>query len=235
MQSLQNKTLEKNIIYIHGFGANKNSNTSLIEFCKNNNYKLWSPDLPGHGDMPFDNRKLTIKSFAEFIVNYINDNHIESSIIIGHSMGAAIAACVAVSLKKGAIEKLILISPLNLSIKNSKSKQNLINYFESHNMHVGDKIKKIDTINLLKFALLARNISTNHALIEIDSIYKKLSVPTLVLLGETDPILPCSKSYTYFENLNNKNINIIIQNGDHSLYKTSEICFIKNVKNFIRR
>lgn len=238
MISLQNKELHKNILYIHGYASNKNSNKSLIQFCKENNYNLWTIDLPGHGEAQFGNIKLTIKSFSEFVINFININKIDKPIIIGHSMGGAIAASVASILNKNRVDKLILISPINLSIKNNKfnkSKNNLINYFESNNMHILEKLKKMDTINILKFTLLARNISTNSALNELDIIYRKLNIPTLILLGQNDLILPCPKSFNYFNDLKNNYIKIIIQNGDHSLYKTSEISFVKNVNSFINK
>lgn len=238
MIDLQNKKLMPNILYIHGYASNKDSNKSLIEFCKEHNYNLWTVDLPGHGAAPFGNKKLTIKSFSEFVVDFINDNKIDKPIIIGHSMGGAIAANVASILGNDKVDKLILISPINLSIKNnkfSKSKNNLINYFESNNMHILDKVKKMDKINILKFTLLARNISTSSALNELDIIYKTLNIPTLILLGENDVIVPCAKSFNYFNDLKNRYIKIIIQNGDHSLYKTSELCFVKNVNNFINK
>lgn len=237
MIDLQNKELAKNILYIHGYASNKNSNKSLQDFCNDNNYKLWTIDLPGHGEEPFGNNRLTIKSFSEFVINFINVNKIDNIIIVGHSMGGAIAANVATRLNNK-IAKLILISPLNLAIKNNKfnkSKNNLINYLESSNMHILDKLKKMDAINILKFTLLARNISTNSALNELDVIYRKLNVPTLILLGENDLILPCSRSFNYFDELKNKHLKIIIQNGDHSLYKTSAISFVKNVNNFINK
>lgn len=188
MIDLQNKELAKNILYIHGYASNKNSNKSLQDFCNDNNYKLWTIDLPGHGEEPFGNNRLTIKSFSEYVINFINVNKIDNIIIVGHSMGGAIAANVATRLNNK-IAKLILISPLNLAIKNNKfnkSKNNLINYLESSNMHILDKLKKMDAINILKFTLLARNISTNSALNELDVIYRKLNVPTLILLGEND-------------------------------------------------
>ncbi len=81
--------MRKKLLFLHGaLGAAANFNP-LIEKC-NNHYECISIDFPGHGNN--NNETIfSIKSFTEFLLQYIPANFNEPVSVFGYSMGGYIA------------------------------------------------------------------------------------------------------------------------------------------------
>lgn len=77
------------ITLIHGFCASDRIWDALAQELSN--FRVIWITLPGHGDKPASN-PFTIEELADEIENFYQENNIEKSVIIGHSMGGYIAA-----------------------------------------------------------------------------------------------------------------------------------------------
>jgi len=83
-----NPTKQKNIIFLHGWGSNKE-----IMKCFKDNFKDFKHvyiDMPGFGKSSND-YILTTLDFAKIIDTFLNELNIKKDIIVGHSFGGKVA------------------------------------------------------------------------------------------------------------------------------------------------
>jgi pimeloyl-ACP methyl ester carboxylesterase len=101
------------VLMLHGFGGFLETWAYNIP-CLSQHFRVYAIDLPGHGlsDKPQVDYTTTFATdYAESLVQAFG---IEKPILIGHSMGGAIAISVALGLP-GMIDKLVLVDSAGLS------------------------------------------------------------------------------------------------------------------------
>jgi pimeloyl-ACP methyl ester carboxylesterase len=89
---LEEEYLRPPIVFIHGAGGNY-----LYwppEIRRLTGQRIFAPDLPGHGKSDGVGRQ-SIDDYAQCILDFLDALHIHKAIIIGHSMGAAVALTLA--------------------------------------------------------------------------------------------------------------------------------------------
>ncbi len=79
------------VILIHGNGLSHGQWKYNIGPLSQS-YKVYAPDLPGFGRSDKPEVEYGVPYYVEFLRSFINVLHISRPIIIGHSMGGAIAA-----------------------------------------------------------------------------------------------------------------------------------------------
>jgi len=83
------------ILFIHGAGQSSLTWEYQLEtFSKNENLNFIIPDLPGHGNSK-GSGLTSIEHYADFTQKFIASLDLNSVIIVGHSMGGAIAQLIA--------------------------------------------------------------------------------------------------------------------------------------------
>ncbi|WP_100641408.1 alpha/beta fold hydrolase [Alteromonas facilis] len=108
------------VILVHGLAGNMH-NFSAMEKRLAQHYKVYCLDRPGSGhssrrlstDASFDNQ-------AKMLIEWMNKQHIDSALFVGHSMGGAISLNIAIQAPEK-VKGLALIAPLTapLNIKPS--------------------------------------------------------------------------------------------------------------------
>src|ERR1035437_300443 len=80
------------LIFLHGFGASKNSWYDFYNFFDSLKYTSYLIDLKGFGNssIPKDN-KYSLQDNAMIITSFINQNIKSDYLIIGHSYGGGVA------------------------------------------------------------------------------------------------------------------------------------------------
>jgi pimeloyl-ACP methyl ester carboxylesterase len=104
---------KRTILLVHGFTGD---HAGLAQIAQHwHDYKIITPDLPGHGKTPpMDNDRHTIEGYGRWVRRFMNALDLEPLILIGHSFGASVAARTAADSPQG-IEQLILINPVTES------------------------------------------------------------------------------------------------------------------------
>ena len=88
----------KTLLFIHGYGCNsKYWWAQLQHFSKN--YRVISIDIGGHGQSGTNRDDYTMANFGADVVAVMNQENIEQSYLIGHSMGGPVALEAAVVLQ----------------------------------------------------------------------------------------------------------------------------------------
>lgn len=105
------------IVFLHGlFGTRTNNRSVSRVLARELNCKVYCPDMRNHGESPHHHIH-NYDAMAGDVQRFITDHHIESPIVIGHSMGARTAMAVALRHPKE-VSKLIPVdsSPLSTAL-----------------------------------------------------------------------------------------------------------------------
>jgi len=90
---------DKTLIFIHGFGGDCDNwlfNTSALA----DQFTVYALDLPGHGRSIKAFRDASLSGLADVVLSFMDELHIDTANLIGHSMGGAIAMKTAIAVPK---------------------------------------------------------------------------------------------------------------------------------------
>lgn len=250
----------QNLIIMHGlYGASDN----WVRIAKQlaTNFKIYLPDLRNHGASPHS-EEFSIKIMAEDLLNFMNSQNIEKTILIGHSLGGKIAMEFA-SLHPEKIKKLVIvdIAPRNYVKEEFVQKNNhqeIINTLKNVDLSkytnrkdALEDIVKIDPTKRLMFFMMKNikkgkngelfwkiNINAiannlNTILNKFSADLTKISCPTLFIKGENSPYL----SESDFDYISSKIKDVkfeIIQDATHWVHGEKPDEFIEVVEKFIK-
>lgn len=112
------KILESNqkpaLVLVHGFRGSPLGLEAIADDLRRAGFEVHTPALP-----PFAGAKFPIvsdyspKSYARYLRDYIQDQHLVRPILIGHSMGSIVVAATAQRYPELVNQKLVLLSPIS--------------------------------------------------------------------------------------------------------------------------
>ncbi len=79
------------IVILHGWGLSGKTFGPLAAALTKRGYRVWSPDLPGFGDSTTPEKPLTLADYVRFLEEYLKKHRIEKPIFIGHSFGGRVS------------------------------------------------------------------------------------------------------------------------------------------------
>lgn len=209
----------KAILIIHGFGGGVYDEEYLsteLEFI--NGYDVFTFTLPGHDTMPGKyTRADWIRCSSQHLENLINHGY-KTIYVIGHSMGGVIATYLASKYKE--VKKLVLAAPAFHYLKFKDNKPDIIKSLKFSPEVI--KEYKADVI-LNRMFLLPK-----HALREFMNLIsenydtpKSVKVPTLIIIGSKDNIVPFSSAKYVYENLLSKKKELLLVKGiNHDIFRS---------------
>ena len=198
----------KAVLIIHGFAGGTYDQERLANYLERHaKLDVYSFTLPGHEKRTFKTAKYQewIKASEEMIDSLIKDGY-RSIYLIGHSMGGVIATYL--SSKYPQVKKLVLAAPaFNYLVVEGES--STMDKFKSGiNMVINNDRDEVFT-RFLKLPITSFNEFTKLVDKYKDS-YKDVSVPTLILQGDKDTLVPIKSSMELYENLPVKKKNLVI-------------------------
>jgi pimeloyl-ACP methyl ester carboxylesterase len=104
----------RDIILVHGWSVSGAVYDNLVTELQADGYRLLIPDLRGTGDSSKPATGYTIDKYARDVLAVARDARAGRFVLVGHSMGGAIAQKVA-AMRPGRIEGLVLMSPVPAS------------------------------------------------------------------------------------------------------------------------
>jgi pimeloyl-ACP methyl ester carboxylesterase len=81
----------RDVIILHGWGLSSARFSGLTALITKKGYRVFTPDLPGFGKSTLPEKPYGLVDYAMFLHGYIQDNHINSPIVIGHSFGGRVS------------------------------------------------------------------------------------------------------------------------------------------------
>ncbi|MDH3696463.1 MAG: alpha/beta hydrolase [Nitrosopumilus sp.] len=241
----------RHILFIHGLGSSADRWGNIPKSLSANFHTI-SLDLPGFGesDKPLS-MDYTIENFRDIVINFMNLLAInDKTSIVGHSLGGYIASEVTMQ-NKIDVERLILIdssgflkkpTPLlkeYLCVAMNPTNDNVRNIFEqmvSDSTKIPLKlvesfIKRINLSNA-KYAFKLTLENSTNTQIKLDRLKLIDSVPTLIIWGVEDKVIPLQHSELFKKSIPNSHIEIIPDAG-HAPFteKPEQICEL--IHNFL--
>jgi pimeloyl-ACP methyl ester carboxylesterase len=220
-ETRNNKNSSPPIILIHGAGGDH------LHWPHNlrrlGTFKVYAPDLPGHGKSGGIGEQ-SIEKYTTIIHDWMMRLQLWHAVVIGHSMGGAIAQMLAIKYPK-CVEALVLISsaaslqvdPGIISLLSSPATfpaavdQIIKKSYSSHTSSTMIEQVKGKILQTRPGVLLGDYIACNE--FNANKNLANIKAPACIICGADDKLTPPNKSQELAERLNNAEYNAISQAG----------------------
>lgn len=215
------------IIFMHGWGGNKDSLACLIEKLSTR-YCCISVDFYGFGDTPMPNRVLKLSDYTDSIRELCLHYHTGQVILVGHSFGGRVA--IDYASKYANVDKIILIDSAGMKprfslIKKSKIvKYKLCKKLNIKQKTVGSKDYR-ELNNLMRGTFV--NIVNTFQEKQLNKIYAK----TLIIWGRKDKDTPLYMAKRFNKKLLNSELHVY--DGGHFCYLDRTIQIVNDIADFL--
>ncbi len=241
------------IVFIHGFGTNSDYHDEAGILFKN--YDYYTIELPGHGYTKLEgDHKNILNMFVNFCISMIEFLSLENIILIGHSMGGALAIRIS-NIISNKVKLLIVVSPMNsyisfgviklfflltpktfnetLSLNNVLYKDITKTIDLNIENYVDDNYKyQLENINFFK--KLKHNLYSFKNINDCRRNEKKLSIKTLLIISEFDNVTPYKGAIKSIKRSNKPFIQVsIFRNSGHLPFKEELENYYKEIIDFI--
>lgn len=222
----------KAILIIHGFAGGTYDEEPLARFLElNPNFDVYMFTLPGHESVNRIKNKYTdwIKE-SEKQLKFLLDHGYKSIYVVGHSMGGVIASYLATKYKE--IKKLVLVAPAFKYFYDKDDK--LISVIKKGNLLAKDygystiagRIIKSSLSSVKEFMTLVK---------KYNSTPKSIFVPTLVIQGLDDNVVPKESGQYVYDNLMGMKCLVYVKKCTHDVFKGPKTDKINNlIDNFLK-
>jgi len=220
------------LVVTHGGGGGARGwLQNVTALCEN--YKIYVPDLPGFGGSQLMDGDYGIPEFADFLEDFIRSLGLERFHLVGHSLGGGIALSYALKYPNR-ISKLVLINSLCLGKEMALWVRFLSTsaFFRSLGVaavavlravkwlvnSVYAPLKFVNPLPPVNIHLGERITTLKEQTTVLVSQLSGLMVPTLVVWGAKDGIVPVSQAYAAARLIPNCQLHVF-EGGGHSAYK----------------
>ena len=209
----------KAVLIVHGFAGGTYDEEFLANYLeKNACLDVYTYTLPGHSHI--SNNKSTCKDWiqaSENMMNMLIQNGYREIYVIGHSMGGVIATYLAA--KYSQVKKLVLVAPAFRYLTFEGNDFNLLNAIKLTPEILGQYGKDEVASRLTKLP-----ISTVKEFIKLVDKYQTIAsdvkVPTLIIQGTKDKIVPPKTAEYVYDQLKSKQKKVIyVNNSTHDVFR----------------
>jgi pimeloyl-ACP methyl ester carboxylesterase len=238
--SKQEENDQPAVVLIHGAGG-----THLhwpYNLRRLNNHRVLAPDLPGHGKSEGIGEQ-SIDIYAQGIADWLKEIGISKAVVIGHSMGGAIAQSLAFNHSKF-VHSLVLIStgpvlPVNQDLlekisfpATASAALDMITKW-SYSKETNPKLihQAREQMNAIRPTVIYGDlVACNH--FNSTGRLSKIKAPTLILCGENDKMTPVNLSKQLEVSIPNASLSLIPNAGHMVMLEQPEIV-AEEVINFL--
>lgn len=242
----------KHLLFLHGLGSSSDRWIDIPE-ALSRYYHTIAVDLIGFGGSDSPRLNYTINRFRKFVLDFMRTIQIDDgrTTIIGHSLGGYIAAEIAVE-NKNMIEKLVLIDSSGTLDRPTPL---LEQYLDAALSASHEKVKRvfeqlvaqpwrvfpilvdifINRINRpgAKHAFESAFLNSTTTQIGLDRLKRTRDVPTLIIWGENDNLIPIEHSKVFKESISNAYLEIV-QDAGHAPFAEKPAVVSEIIHEFFR-
>jgi len=220
------------LVVLHGGGGSARTWMKNIEELSGR-YTIYAPDLPGFGHSQSIEGDYYIPELVEFVDKFSHNLGLKSFYLMGHSLGGGIALSYALKFPHK-LKKLVLVSSLCLGKEIALWVRFLSNCVVCRGIGkitlailrgvkwvAGKLFATVEfVVPLSKFSLsLGRKVTTlKEQTTVLINCLSEIMVPTLVVWGAKDPIVPVSQAYAAAKLIPDCQVKVFEDSG-HSVYR----------------
>lgn len=200
------------VVFVHGFGAD-HKGWLLNQSAISESHPTYALDLPGHGASYKRAEDFSARALSEALLSFLSQLGLKNVHLVGHSLGAAVAALAAAS--DGAnIKTLTLIAPAGLGPKingsfldgfiaetRAKKLKPVIEMLVSGPSIISTdmvedvlKFKRLDGAQDALSAVRGANFPRSEQTVSIGAAIADLKIPMQVILGADDKVIPVAQT-----------------------------------------
>ncbi|GAB1876536.1 alpha/beta hydrolase [Mycoplasmoides pneumoniae] len=237
-----------NFIFLHGFGSEYSSFKHVFKLFEKKRWSFFAFNFPGHGNNQSNSvDELKLKHYVELVCDFIIQKRLKKVVLVGHSMGGAIAVLVNAVLRER-IKALVLVAPMNqtsfvvskkrildtLFTRSPKNQQDFIEHTDDKksivNFFVGAFKKRVNFKTLYSDMVQNAKYGNDYLEAGYNAIKEK---PTLVVLGSNDIVTPTKASVEYLAKHSETIIFKIIDGVGHSPHYYAPKLFFDYIGEFL--
>jgi len=209
------------LLILHGWGSNSTRWQKVKKLLEEKRIETLILDLPGFGKIPSPLEIWGRDDYINWILEKTNGKNWEKFNLLGHSFGGGLAVKMAASFPER-IEKLILCAPAIIRRRSIKS------YLFYWAAYLGKKLFSLPGLKkLYPFSqkLIYKLAGTRDYYLadgimkevmkkiweegDLMSALEKIKIPTLILWGERDDVLPLKDAYLIKEKIRDSELKIV--------------------------
>lgn len=245
------KGKKRHVLFIHGLGSAADRWMKIPDELSTDFHSI-AIDLPGFGESDKPGKMdYTIDQFRKIIMSFLKEISInEQTSLIGHSLGGYIASEIAIQ-NQNHIEQLVLIDSSGMlerptpileeyfEAAMNPSKENVRRAFEKMvadpkripTQLVDGFIRRINMPNA-KHAFESTLVNSATTQIGLDRLRKITSIPTLILWGVHDNVIPLEHSKFFKDCISDSRLEII-EDAGHAPFAEKPDQVSQLLKNFL--
>ncbi|MGI0047661.1 MAG: alpha/beta fold hydrolase [Nitrosotalea sp.] len=216
------------VVLIHGLGSQAERWSNVIPYLSKNHHVI-VPDLIGFGYSDKPQVDYTPKYFVKFVFDFLEKLGIEKTIMIGSSLGGQIVAESAAASDGNIIQKIVLVSPTGTMRTTNPTLDAYVmaalcpqhDAIKTAYQMMSGKHRDIDKSTIERFRLGMSQPNAKMSFLSAVISFKHwpaitqrlplISVPSLVIWGRNDTMIPINFSNEYVSGL--KNCQFVVMEG----------------------
>jgi len=211
----------ESLLILHGWGSNSERWQRVKELLEKKGIEVLVLDLPGFGKTLSPQKAWSRDDYINWIFQKVKERNWEKFNLLGHSFGGGLAVKIAATFPER-IEKLILLSPAIIQRKSIKT------YLFYYISYLGKKVFSLPGFKIfhpLAEKLIYKLAGTKDYYVAdgimketmkkigkeepLEMILEKIKIPTLILWGKKDDVLPIIDAYYIKEKIKGSELKII--------------------------
>lgn len=203
------------VVLVHGYGGDKSSWQFVQEPIATDGRRVYAIDLPGHGSSDKDVGDGSVETLASAVLGFLDELEIGSAHLVGHSLGGAIVVAAAAA-APDSVRSLTLLAPAGCGSSpdteylrgfstavSRRDLKPLLGHLFADDKFVTRQLvedllryKRIDGVGPALESLLGTLLDGDKQAIDTIAVLATLDVPTVVVWGSDDRILPLPDAAT---------------------------------------
>lgn len=228
----------KNIIFLSGWKEERETWIQAIEYLKDE-FTSWLLDLPGFGEnLKIDSVKNPME-YALWLKSFISNENITEYYLCGHSFGGRIGISLA-SIDHERCKKLVLYGTPGFREKISAPKKIILSLYRTFGLGSLADDRESRIVKAIQNYLRSKDYKDADGLKDIflasiqynlEDDMKKIRVPTLIIHGERDEIVPFRTAQKMQDIIRGSTL-IVVPRGGHFLHLDNPLLFSGYLKKF---
>ncbi|UCG01024.1 MAG: alpha/beta hydrolase [Candidatus Heimdallarchaeota archaeon] len=230
-----------NLVFIHGAGGDKTQWEKQRIFFQQYGWGVISLSLPSHGQSPHA-VSLSLDNYVETVYEILINQNLENVVLIGHSMGGAIALQFTLKYPGSIIDKLILIgtgaklkvAPTFFDAIETDFDRflELLGRFAFHEKTIAQiKLENEKALRRNGGAIILQDFKICDSF-DIRLDLHKITKQTLIIVGQDDQMTPVKYSTFLHENIKNSQLSIIPEAG-HYVFQEKPLVVNTEIHKFL--
>lgn len=235
------------ILLLHGWGSTMSGERykEAVNLLENSGFVVFCPDMPGFGTSNFKKEELFFDDYVQFVREFIKKHKIKKVILVGHSFGGRVAIRFT-ALYPQYVTKLILTGASGIPHPLPSIKKKLafiatkivkpvfsippFSFFYSLlRKLVYYSIGEMDYYKAGKLSKTFKNVYQENILPDL----VKIHVPTLLVWGENDTIIPVSDGIYMHDHIKKSKL-VVVPTATHKLPYEYPSLFVKEIVDFLK-